>query len=101
MILSVTGHRPAKIGGYDPRNPLRVWIVGRIRQELQRLRPTHTISGMALGVDQDFGWLCVELQICRRLAQADPQNRSRRPYETSSVLLPQTRRQTLCRVRIR
>jgi uncharacterized phage-like protein YoqJ len=61
--LAVTGHRPDKIGGYNPQSPLRVWVKEQLRVKLLELQPTNAISGMALGVDQDFAELCAELNI--------------------------------------
>lgn len=62
-VVSATGHRPDKIGGYDFYNPQRVWIRRRIKQILSGLCPQYCISGMALGVDQDFAVVCIELGI--------------------------------------
>jgi uncharacterized phage-like protein YoqJ len=67
-IVAVTGHRPDKLGterysGYAPENPLRAWIKAQLRHKLRELRPLYAISGMALGVDQDFCEVCVELGI--------------------------------------
>lgn len=63
MRVGATGHRPEKIGGYDFYAPLRVWIRNQIKQALIDLEATHGISGMALGVDQDFAYVCIELAI--------------------------------------
>lgn len=63
MIVGVTGHRPDKLGGYEDENPLRSWVRAQIRRHLRLLRPLYGISGMALGVDQDFAEACVELSI--------------------------------------
>lgn len=63
MILAATGHRPDKLGGYDEQNPLRVWVRAQIRAALEDLKPEKGISGMALGVDQDFAEACVALGI--------------------------------------
>jgi uncharacterized phage-like protein YoqJ len=71
MIVAVTGHRPDKLGtkcfsGYAPENPLRAWVKTRLREQLlQRrpFRPLYGITGMALGVDQDFAEVCIELDI--------------------------------------
>jgi len=71
MIVAITGHRPEKLGtaqfsGYAPENPLRAWVKARLREQL-RLRkpfkPFYAISGMALGVDQDFCEICIELGV--------------------------------------
>jgi uncharacterized phage-like protein YoqJ len=68
VILAVTGHRPDKLwvgnwSGYDARNPLRLWIYEQMKAYLRALQPTYTITGMAIGVDQDFAACCIELQI--------------------------------------
>lgn len=63
MIVAFTGHRPDKLGGWDPLHP----VVGRVRKalrdELARDWPVHAISGMAQGVDQWAAETCVELGI--------------------------------------
>lgn len=50
MILSATGHRPDKLGGYDAKteNALRLLA----HRKLVELRPDEVITGMALGWDQ-------------------------------------------------
>lgn len=63
MILAITGHRPPKIGGYDPTAPLRVAVRAAIRKHLLEFKPEKGISGMALGVDQDFAEECHALDI--------------------------------------
>ncbi len=68
MIVAVTGHRPDKLGvgnwsGYDARNPLRLWIRAQMKAYLQATQPEYTISGMAIGVDQDFVDVCIKLAI--------------------------------------
>ena len=62
LILAVTGHRPDKLGGYCWTCTSR-YIARRMEQELRALKPDEAITGMALGVDQWFGWLCVKLGI--------------------------------------
>jgi uncharacterized phage-like protein YoqJ len=71
----VTGHRPPKIGGYDPNHPLRRAVCHALRTTLIDLtaRPgvdalggndtmnPICISGMALGVDQDFATIALNL----------------------------------------
>lgn len=59
--VMVTGHRPPKIGGYDDDNPTRVAIRQVLRDLLLELRPERAISGMALGIDQDFARVVIEL----------------------------------------
>lgn len=63
MIVAATGHRPDKIGGYDYYAPQRVWIREQLRTALVDLHADKTISGMALGVDQDFAQVSIELAI--------------------------------------
>lgn len=63
MILAVTGHRPPKIGGYSDTAPLRVAIRTQLRDILLALQPEFAISGMALGVDQDFAAEALALKI--------------------------------------
>lgn len=63
MTIAFTGHRPNKLGGYAPNNPIRDWVSDRIRQELIRLKPTMVISGMALGVDQWAAQVACDLGI--------------------------------------
>jgi uncharacterized phage-like protein YoqJ len=66
-LVCVTGHRPDKLPdrrtGYNVANPMRIWLRARMREELLRLKPMGAISGMALGVDQDFACVCLELKI--------------------------------------
>lgn len=61
--VAATGHRPEKIGGYDYYAPQRVWLRNRMKSELIDIMPEYTISGMALGIDQDFAQVSVELAI--------------------------------------
>lgn len=58
--IAFTGHRPQKLGGFDPTNPKRVAVRTAIHDVLQRAINKHgetheivVISGGALGVDQD------------------------------------------------
>ena len=58
----VTGHRPNKLpdskSGYDPNNPTRVWVRQQMRgimfDVMQDGPESAFITGMALGIDQDF-----------------------------------------------
>ncbi len=61
-IIAVTGHRPIQLGGYGD-TPTRAVIVEALRAALLDLQPAKAISGMALGVDQDFARVCIELDI--------------------------------------
>jgi uncharacterized phage-like protein YoqJ len=60
--LAITGHRPEKLGGYKP-NPLGLAVQRALREEIELLRPTKLISGMALGVDQWAAWIAVRLGV--------------------------------------
>lgn len=59
LYVSVTGHRPPKIGGYDKNNRIRVGIRNEIERVLIKIRnenpdkEVRLIVGGALGVDQD------------------------------------------------
>jgi len=63
MIVAFTGHRPNKLGGYSFPNPVSRWICWRIREELEQLKPTRAISGMAQGVDQWAAMVCINMKI--------------------------------------
>jgi uncharacterized phage-like protein YoqJ len=61
VIVAATGHRPDKLGGYDYYNPQRVWIREQMKKALVDLGATKTVSGMALGIDQDFAQVSIEM----------------------------------------
>ena len=63
MIVAATGHRPDKLGGYEWEAPKREWVRNQIKDFLVKYQPERCISGMALGVDQDFAFCCIELAI--------------------------------------
>lgn len=68
MIVGAAGHRPDKLScpnwsGYLEDNPLRSWIRHRTANTLISLNTTQAYSGMALGYDQDFARVCIELNI--------------------------------------
>lgn len=61
MIVAATGHRPAKLGGYDSESEARlyrlaVWF-------LRSVKPREAISGMALGWDTAFALAALDLDI--------------------------------------
>lgn len=49
--LFITGHRPDKLGGYNP-SPMQDWVKENLKVVFDTLKPEAIISGMALGVDQ-------------------------------------------------
>jgi uncharacterized phage-like protein YoqJ len=62
VIVSVTGHRPPKVGGYG-NNSLRSCITDNLKDALVEANATLGISGMAIGVDQWFAQACLDLSI--------------------------------------
>lgn len=67
MKVMVTGHRPPGIGGYQTPNPTEQWVRTNLRAILSGLKERDPklkgVTGMALGVDQIFAELCIELGI--------------------------------------
>lgn len=59
MIVTITGHRPDKLGGYETPNPIYNAIIESLDKALMELRPSLLYTGMALGVDQWAAQLCV------------------------------------------
>lgn len=59
MILTVTGHRPDKLGGYQIMPLLTKFAVNR----LQYYQPDKVISGMALGWDMAIASAAIMLEI--------------------------------------
>lgn len=62
MIISITGHRPNKLGGYKDCST-HAAVKTLISMVFDRLQPTKVISGMALGVDQWAAEIAVSLKI--------------------------------------
>jgi uncharacterized phage-like protein YoqJ len=60
MIVSFSGHRPNKLGGWILPNPTYNHICKEIQRILLELNPTKVISGMALGIDQWAAFICVK-----------------------------------------
>lgn len=58
MILSVTGHRPDKLGGYTPKAFDELVRVAKVSLDL--LLPEHVITGMAMGWDMAIAKACVD-----------------------------------------
>ncbi len=63
MIVSFTGHRPDKLGGYNLPNPTYLHVCRQIDKTLRDLKPEKVISGMALGVDQWAANIAIQLGI--------------------------------------
>ena len=60
-----TGHRPAKLGGYDP-NPTSDWVKQALRNAIQRAVRKGVksfISGGSLGVDQWAAEIVIEIKV--------------------------------------
>lgn len=63
MIISATGHRPDKLGGYHASVDYRLLQIAKDYLEPRRRNIEYAISGMALGWDSAFAEACVMLEI--------------------------------------
>jgi len=63
MIVSITGHRPDKLGGYKIPNPIYNSVIAGLDAAFEKLKPDFVITGMALGVDQWAAELCIKKKI--------------------------------------
>lgn len=63
MIVSFSGHRPDKLGGYKLPNPTYIHVCQQIEKTLKELKPEKVITGMALGVDQWAAFIAYKLGI--------------------------------------
>ena len=63
MIVSFSGHRPDKLGGYKLPNPTYLYVCQQLESILKDLKPEKAISGMALGFDQYAANVCIKLSI--------------------------------------
>ena len=68
FFVAFTGHRPDKIGGYNPNAPKRIWVREQIQAQLERGLAKHgeklwVITGGALGVDQDAAEIAYKMGI--------------------------------------
>lgn len=62
----ITGHRPNKLGGYAIDNPKAIYIKKEIKSILNNLNeivPITGVTGMAIGSDQYFAQVCIDLEI--------------------------------------
>lgn len=62
MIISVTGHRPNKLFGYDMKNPNYTAMKNYFKEILVNKKCTKAVTGMALGVDQVYAEAVTELK---------------------------------------
>lgn len=61
MIISVTGHRPDKLGGYD--GDINYKLMRLFEVYLEHHKSTMVITGMALGWDQAVALACINNNI--------------------------------------
>lgn len=61
LVLSATGHRPSKLGGYSPAISKRLIILATAY--LKVIEPTRVVSGMALGWDLAVAQAALNLNI--------------------------------------
>lgn len=52
MILGITGHRPHKLGGYNPISNRSAWIKFEMEKFFKQKNVERINTGMALGIDQ-------------------------------------------------
>lgn len=91
MIVGVTGHRPDKLGSWDPGHPVVDRVKRALRNALASPWPSLLITGMALGVDQWAAQEAIDLGI--PFVAALPCD----DFEKTWPLLAQERFQTLVR----
>lgn len=63
MILSGTGHRPDKLGGWTYNNPVARWCYEQGLIKVNYLRPDAIITGGAMGWDQILANIAINLKI--------------------------------------
>lgn len=64
MILSVTGHRPDKLGGYARWEGITFPLLRDLAvTQLSELRPSLVCTGLALGFDQAVADACASLDV--------------------------------------
>lgn len=62
MVISVTGHRPNKLFGYDLTNYSYIKMRNYFKKFLIEYKCTEAITGMALGVDTVFAQAVLDLK---------------------------------------
>lgn len=85
MILSATGHRPDKLGGYDKDTTRRIRRAAH--RALLKLRPDKVVSGMALGWDQAIAVAALNLGIPFTAAIPFKGQEARWPYDSQREYL--------------
>jgi uncharacterized phage-like protein YoqJ len=80
MILSATGHRPDKLGGYSDAVAWNLRVLAR--NHMMIVKPRHVISGMALGWDQAWAEAALDLSIPFIAAVPFPGQQSRWPADS-------------------
>jgi uncharacterized phage-like protein YoqJ len=63
--ISFTGHRPSKLGGFTPNNPIAMKIKNQLEKQINLAISdgfTYFISGGALGVDQWAAEIIIRLK---------------------------------------
>jgi uncharacterized phage-like protein YoqJ len=66
MKVMITGHRPNKLGGYEPnptQNKICTWLDQVVNSGKSRYPDFEVISGMALGVDQWWAQIAINNQV--------------------------------------
>lgn len=63
MILTATGHRPDKIGGWNYTNPTARWCYFQAVKHIELLNPAKIITGGAMGWDQIVATAALNLSI--------------------------------------
>ncbi|WP_141400996.1 SLOG family protein [Lacrimispora amygdalina] len=62
IVVSVTGHRPNKLFGYDMTDERYIIIKNNLKKLLIEKHCTTAVTGMALGIDQLFAEAVLELK---------------------------------------
>lgn len=83
MIAAATGHRPDKLGGYDPAIRARLRFLAR--EVLSLLKPDKVISGMALGWDTAWAEAALDLRLPLVCAIPFVGQETRWPYDTQET----------------
>lgn len=84
-VVSFSGHRPDKLGGYKIPNPVFRSVCEKIEIALQDIKPNKAISGMALGVDQWAASICIKLGIPFVAAVPFKSQESKWPKESQKI----------------